>query len=422
MRNTNKKGFTIVELVIVVAVIAILAAVLIPTFAGIIDRANQSADQQAVANMNKLLAMNEKADDVDGVVEILIKEGYKGDLSTYFKGYELAWLASENVIVLVQDNAVVYPKANVGATGYEIINPMAASLEDVLAALKPGDTVYVSEDITAGVASDFHFNTDGNYALNLNGNTLITNVPNAVKGYEDGLVVNENANVVISNGTIEGGTEVSQVIAVYDNAKLEIVDSIVTGGSSIAVLAEAGGTVTITDSKLFGIGTNPVQNYGGTLTLNNVTIAQSGESSGEYYYNSAILIANLYEEIDGKNYLTGEQSKTEINGGNYSGRNTIFVVSTGGDVTINSGTFTGTDYVINAGYTQGYEDTDTEGKYSSVITINGGTFNGAIKVAGATELVINGGTFNCDTMTWDWLSQYVTAGKTVTLNGETYTK
>ncbi|MGM9683101.1 MAG: type IV pilin protein, partial [Eubacteriales bacterium] len=32
MKNTKKKGFTIVELVIVIAVIAILAAVLIPTF------------------------------------------------------------------------------------------------------------------------------------------------------------------------------------------------------------------------------------------------------------------------------------------------------------------------------------------------------------------------------------------------------
>ena len=42
MRNTNKKGFTIVELVIVVAVIAILAAVLIPTFSGVIRKANES--------------------------------------------------------------------------------------------------------------------------------------------------------------------------------------------------------------------------------------------------------------------------------------------------------------------------------------------------------------------------------------------
>ena len=49
MRN-SKKGFTIVELVIVIAVIAILAAVLIPTFSGIIDNANKSAAEQEARN------------------------------------------------------------------------------------------------------------------------------------------------------------------------------------------------------------------------------------------------------------------------------------------------------------------------------------------------------------------------------------
>ena len=59
MSKNNKKGFTIVELVIVIAVIAILAAVLIPTFSNIIKRANESADIQAVRNMNTYLAINE---------------------------------------------------------------------------------------------------------------------------------------------------------------------------------------------------------------------------------------------------------------------------------------------------------------------------------------------------------------------------
>ena len=46
MRNRNKKGFTLVELVIVIAVIAILAGVMIGTFAGVISRAQQSAKVQ----------------------------------------------------------------------------------------------------------------------------------------------------------------------------------------------------------------------------------------------------------------------------------------------------------------------------------------------------------------------------------------
>ena len=44
MKRNNKKGFTIVELVIVIAVIAILSAVLIPTFGGIIADAQAKAD------------------------------------------------------------------------------------------------------------------------------------------------------------------------------------------------------------------------------------------------------------------------------------------------------------------------------------------------------------------------------------------
>jgi prepilin-type N-terminal cleavage/methylation domain-containing protein len=57
--HKSKKGFTIVELVIVIAVIAILAAVLIPTFSNLVKKANQSADIQAARQMNTYLAANE---------------------------------------------------------------------------------------------------------------------------------------------------------------------------------------------------------------------------------------------------------------------------------------------------------------------------------------------------------------------------
>ncbi len=50
MKKLNKKGFTIVELVIVIAVIAILSAVLIPTFSSVIKKANKSNADQAARN------------------------------------------------------------------------------------------------------------------------------------------------------------------------------------------------------------------------------------------------------------------------------------------------------------------------------------------------------------------------------------
>ncbi len=62
MKRTNKKGFTIVELVIVIAVIAILAAVLIPTFSNLINKANQSNDTMLCKNINTALAYRETVD------------------------------------------------------------------------------------------------------------------------------------------------------------------------------------------------------------------------------------------------------------------------------------------------------------------------------------------------------------------------
>lgn len=69
MKKLNKKGFTIVELVIVIAVIAILAAVLIPTFSGVVDKANKSAYlQDARAALTCVIAMNDQGKVVENTV------------------------------------------------------------------------------------------------------------------------------------------------------------------------------------------------------------------------------------------------------------------------------------------------------------------------------------------------------------------
>lgn len=51
MKKFNKKGFTIVELVIVIAVIAILAGVLIPTFSTLVKDAQDSKAMQEAKNV-----------------------------------------------------------------------------------------------------------------------------------------------------------------------------------------------------------------------------------------------------------------------------------------------------------------------------------------------------------------------------------
>ena len=67
----GKKGFTIVELVVVIAVIAILAAVLIPTFVGLIQKANEStafmdANNLVTTLIPELLDGENDTDRIDG--------------------------------------------------------------------------------------------------------------------------------------------------------------------------------------------------------------------------------------------------------------------------------------------------------------------------------------------------------------------
>lgn len=49
----NRKGFTLVELIVVIAVLGILATLTVPQFAGIRTKANQAVDDQTAALMQK---------------------------------------------------------------------------------------------------------------------------------------------------------------------------------------------------------------------------------------------------------------------------------------------------------------------------------------------------------------------------------
>lgn len=120
MKKSVKKGFTIVELVIVIAVIAILAAVLIPTFSSLIEKANESSDIQAVREMNIAL-MNEEAltgekpADIGEAADIIAKAGY--NVRTYHPLSKNAinyWYKPDNRVVLYKGSEekgeIIFPQ------------------------------------------------------------------------------------------------------------------------------------------------------------------------------------------------------------------------------------------------------------------------------------------------------------------------
>lgn len=150
--HNKKRGFTIVELVIVIAVIAILSAVLIPTFAGVVKKSRQSADETAVRNMNTILA-------ADGAVEptnvfelwdVLAENGVDNDSykpmqnDTFF-----FWDSSINTVVYADENYnVTYPADQVENTNKAAWVSLSGEIKEA----KLSDVV-ISEEGVATVES-----------------------------------------------------------------------------------------------------------------------------------------------------------------------------------------------------------------------------------------------------------------------------
>lgn len=112
----RRKGFTLVELLVVIAIIAILATVSIIGYTQFIKRANMSADQQAVTQMNTLLEgldVNNEPDDVVDLWTYLNETGLDAeDYKPLTKDHYFFWDKSINRILLVdKENKVIFPKA-----------------------------------------------------------------------------------------------------------------------------------------------------------------------------------------------------------------------------------------------------------------------------------------------------------------------
>lgn len=198
MKNSNKKrGFTIVELIIVIAVIAILAAVLIPTFSSLINKSLVAADESLVRNLNEALAMDvtNPHNTMTDALKATKENGFdvskiNARASTDGQKHEILWDSRNDCFVYEKGGEINYiPKSNTkgDATDVELWHiandgKLSKNYSNYLAA----GTYAAPLDITTGLDVGEHTEiTEINYSntnkqkavIRMNGGKLSVNAP-----------------------------------------------------------------------------------------------------------------------------------------------------------------------------------------------------------------------------------------------------
>lgn len=211
MKASKKRGFTIIELVIVIAVIAILAAVLIPTFANIIQKANVANDVALARNMNTILiadeATNGRSTDMYDVLIALEQGGFKlENLNPRADGNVFAWDKANNQIVYLEKGSAkpIFQAKEIGANKGDLY--ITTRKAEVFADY-PGYSYYFASDISGDITLDEGSCLDtGEFALN--GNVIV----NTKKDVEIHGTINGTITVDSTSGKITNYSVVKNVV------------------------------------------------------------------------------------------------------------------------------------------------------------------------------------------------------------------
>ena len=335
MKKMNKKGFTIVELVIVIAVIAILAAVLIPTFISLVDKANRSADQQAVRQMNTALAIDGAVvpTDIFKLHEVLSELGMTSeDYHPLTKDTYFFWDSDLNRVLHVdKDYKVIAPAEYAGQT-YVAGTSNWYSLSLEIAAVAPENFNGNANTVTVSTGSEMQYVLNAlaegkvgkgteTYTVNLDGTIDMMGAAFELPNFKE----NANYNIAITGGTIKNATAVDYaqeaisdkagqdgvyycalIPSVSNGNTVTLKDIVIenmsvknTNASNVAFLIGSvqGKTavanlanITIKNSTIIGhrntgalvglVGTNGTLNISGKIELNNVDVKTVGGRSG----------------------------------------------------------------------------------------------------------------------------------------------
>lgn len=218
MKASKKRGFTIIELVIVIAVIAILAAVLIPTFANIIQKANVANDVALARNMNTILiadeATNGRSTDMYDVLIALEQGGFKlENLNPRADGNVFAWDKANNQIVYLDKKNPDKPIFQAKEIGNNKGDLYITTRKAEVFADYPGYSYYFASDISGNITLDEGSCLDtGEFALN--GNVSVkTNKDVEIHGTINGTITVNSASGKITNYSVVNSVVIENTAA-----------------------------------------------------------------------------------------------------------------------------------------------------------------------------------------------------------------
>ena len=379
-KQMNRKGFTIVELVVVVAVIAVLVAVLIPTFSGIIKKANMSADQSAVYSMNTAIAIAEtEVTTLEQAVDALEAQGFEvKNLKPLTKHREFYYYKSLNAVVLVVTDeetgvkSVEFPTekkysetfaddlAKTGEAqelfnlydGAKYIDVVASGRNDFKNAVEAGTkNISLKKDLTMNKTTTVPAGAE--IIVDLGGKTLSTAKRDSISHF---YAFDVEGTLTFTNGTVD-----ARGVQVYEGGKLIIGE----GATLNAVDDNGGACIWLYEGSELVID-------GGKFTALNgdcdhVNDAEGKAEPGIINNNGGKVTINggTFESVSNCYAIINNDGEMVINGGTFKSTRGMLCANDG-TITVNGGTFTtASDAVAWLGYV-----------YDGDITVNAGTFTG----------------------------------------------
>ena len=322
MKKKMKKAFTLVELLVVIAILAVLSTVAIVGYNSFTEKAQRSADEQAVVQMNRVLDANEalegKPENIIEVAQWLSAAGINSEkgITPLMKNHYFYWFKTANEIVYVDESnggfELIYPKEVEGfpASKTTDIQPLAAAIDAVLGTPVVEETTAVVDGSVTTTTLPAEV-TDFNSLMSWLSNDTDKGLKCTVNGAQKHGIVFPSGEVKLTEDIILDTTNITNtgntlVFNIVEDTTIDLNGhKIVQYGSGLSLSlfsVRAGATLNIIDSSseqtgaiyasytAFQIDTGATVNlYGGTIDVTDDAHRGGNATSGDLAYGCELV-------------------------------------------------------------------------------------------------------------------------------------